>query len=47
MKKKPTSVRLPEDVLNEIKAMAKRENRTYTNMVETILVSKIKEEKKK
>jgi len=37
IEKKVYSVRLDESILNELKAIAQEENRTLSNLVETIL----------
>lgn len=48
MKKKPNSkvrtVRLKVDVIKKVKLMALKQNRTFTNMVETILIEYFKNE---
>lgn len=36
------SIRLKNEVIEKVKEMAKKENRTFTNMVETILINRIK-----
>jgi len=41
-KSKQRSVRLKSHVIESIEKMAKEENRTFNNMVETILIEKIK-----
>lgn len=35
---KMKTIRLREDVIDNVETMAKRDNRTFTNMVETILM---------
>lgn len=36
------SIRLKNKVIEKVEEMAKEENRTFTNMVETILINHIK-----
>lgn len=35
------SLRLKTDIISEIEKIAEKENRSFTNMVETILIEKI------
>ena len=47
MAKKNYSFRFKEDVMNDIQKIADQENRTSTNLIETVLIDMVKKNKKK
>lgn len=47
MQKKHTSIRLPTSLLEEISEQAKKEHRTFSNMLEALLIRQLKKENEK
>lgn len=47
MAKVATSIKIEEDVFNQVKEMAKQENRPLSNFIETVLIKYLKEHRKK
>ena len=47
MKKKHTSIRIPESLIASISEQAKKEHRTFSNMLEALLIRQIEKEQKK
>lgn len=47
IEKKVVSLRLDEDFIEELKQCAKEENRTLSNLIETVMKEYVKERKSK
>lgn len=47
MQKKHTSIRLPESIIESISEQAKKEHRTFSNMLEALLIRQLKKENEK